>query len=575
MRQSTICIFLGILTSLTACGKKEEATPSSSPVQEIPASAPLPVASVPEPMLKSGSTAPDFGGVIKVSREVEAVGSTQESAVLSAIQSAVAQVNGLRVASQMQAARASLSINFDNQKSENFNAEKFLQTVISVSQGAVTGFEIISQEEIDKVDEEIISRVRSSDGGFSYSASASAESAASFNSNKNLNLNLNADSLQNSNSSSGSVSSNEKASVDVKSGPSSFASDESYKKMRSYWKVKVRVDVAKYKDPEEKGRPKIVVSFPKTLSREYFVGDGKEDSVEIARAIRSRLSDVLTQTKRFIVLDREFGDDIQAEIDHINSGNVRLEDSARIGQQLATDLILIPIIENFEYKKHVRSLKMSNRELVSYSGGGRITLRLVNAATGEVVLSDSFDHKLASADPSTMPRVIDGKSMAAEMMNSLSKKIGQSIVTEIFPISVVALDGNSVVLSQGGDSLQVGQRWEAVYLGEELKDPQTGLSLGRNETPFGTIRVDRVSTQTSYGTIEDGPNLGGKPFKSGVIELRKILEKLPPKEVATNSSGNTSNSSKNGSTQAPKVTRQKNDSLEPVATPSSSNDEKW
>jgi len=174
---------------------------------------------------------------------------------------------------------------------------------------------------------------------------------------------------------------------------------------------------------------------------------------------------------------------MQAEIDHINSGNVRAQDSARIGQQLATDLLLIPTIERFEYPKSVRKLRMSDRELVSYSGGARITLRLLNAATGQVVMSQSFDHKLADADPSTMPRVIDGKSMAAGMMDSLASRIGGAIVTEIFPVSVVSLSGDQVVLSQGGDSLQVGQRWKAVYLGEELKDPQTGNSLGRNRSP--------------------------------------------------------------------------------------------
>jgi hypothetical protein len=123
-----------------------------------------------------------------------------------------------------------------------------------------------------------------------------------------------------------------------------------------------------------------------------------------------------------------------------------------------------------------------------------------------------------------MPHVIDGKSMAAQMMDTLSGQIGQAIVTQIFPVSVVSLTGDQAVLSQGGESLQVGQRWQAVRLGEELKDPQTGRSLGRNEIPVGTIRVDRVSTQTSYGTVEEGAAaLGDKPFKPGAIELRKLL----------------------------------------------------
>jgi curli biogenesis system outer membrane secretion channel CsgG len=322
---------------------------------------------------------------------------------------------------------------------------------------------------------------------------------------------------------SGSATSSDSASVNVKRGPTSFEADNHYKKMRSYWKVRVKVDVAQYKAPDEQGRPKIVVAMPRTLTASYPVGDGSAASAEVAQAVRGRLSDILTQTKRFIVLDREFGAEMQAEIDKINSGSVRVQDSARLGQQLATDLILIPIIERFEYPKHVTKLKMSDRELVSYSGGGRITLRLLNATTGEVVMSNSFDHKLEDADPSTMPRVIDGKGMATSMMETLSAQMGKAIVSDTFPVTVVALSGDQAVLSQGGDSLKAGERWQAVALGEELKDPQTGRSLGRQEALLGVVRIDRVSNQTSYGTFEGGPpSLNGAVFKPGSISLKAM-----------------------------------------------------
>lgn len=523
------------LVLLSGCDKKQAETTAAPVVSAAPA-APAPVKS---PTL-------DVGGITKVSREVDAVGSTQELAIAAALQSAVAQVNGVRVASQMQSLRAGLDVSGAGQSSSSVRAEAFTQKMITATQGAVTGFEVLSQEEVDKIDEQVIAKVRASDGGYSYSASASSEGKASAEGKANVDaranssMNVGGDNGQASGAVSASGSYNRSASysdqaqVDVKRGATSYSSDAEYKKMRSYWKVRVRAEVAQYKAPDEQGRPKIVVALPKTLGSSYAVGDGRVDSAQVASAVRGRLSDILTQTKRFIVLDREFGSDMQAEIDHINSGNVRVQDTARLGQQLATDLILIPTLERFEYVRSVRQLRMSDRQLVSYSGGGRITLRLLNATTGEVVMSDSFDHQLASADPSTLPRVIDGKSMAAEMMDSMSARIGGAIVTEIFPISVVSLTGDQVVLSQGGESLAAGQRWQAVYLGDELKDPQTGRSLGRDEIPVGAIRIDRVSSQTSYGTLEDGAAaLAGKSFRPGSIALRKkAATKAPTAPVA-------------------------------------------
>jgi curli biogenesis system outer membrane secretion channel CsgG len=541
--------------------------------------APEPVASAPTPEAPKRA-APDFGGTTKVSREVEAVGSTLELATVSALQAAVAQVNGVKVASQLQNLRAGLDVTVDGQSAGSVRSDAFAEKMVAGSSGMVLGYEVISQAEVDKVDEETVAKVRASDGGFSYSSSASSSASMSVKASADANASAGDASAAASQSFKGSAERSDKASVDMQRGPSSYASDVTNRKMHSYWRVRVRAEIAQFRAPDEQGRPKIVVALPKTLMPVYPVGDGNVQSDEVARAVRGRLSDILTQTKRFIVLDREFGSDVQAEIDHINSGNVRAQDSARIGQQLATDLLLIPTIERFEYPKSVRKLRMSDRELVSYSGSGRITLRLLNATTGEVVMSDSFEHKLAAAEPSTMPRVIDGKSMAAEMMDSLSGQIGGAIVTEIFPVSVVSLNGDQVVLSQGGESLQTGQRWKAVYLGEELKDPQTGRSLGRNETPVGTIRIDRVSAQTSYGTFEEGAaNLGGKPFTSGSVELRGSAGNAAPatnKVAATGSVAPTDPPTKNATVAArlqPKAEKASGADIPKATAPAK--DEKW
>lgn len=506
---------------LAACGKQDAAPVASKPQAAAK--------TAPEQPLRG---TPDFGGTTKVAREAEGIGSTPELAVLAALQSAVAQVNGVRVASQMQSLRSGLHVDVDGRHAGSVDASAFMQQAIAASQGAVLGYEILSQQEIRQVDEETTARVRASDAGYSYSASASASASASVSSQESAQAAAGDASASASSEGNYDASYSEKAKLDVKRGASSYESDVSHRVMRSYWRVKIRAEVAKYRGPDEQGRPKIVVALPRALSASYAVGDGRVAADEVARAIRARLSDTLTQTKRFIVLDREFGDELQAEIDHINSGNVRLQDSTRLGQQLAADLILIPSIERFEYPRHVRSLRMSDRQVTSYSGGGRITLRLLNAATGEVVMSETFDHQLASTGPSTLPRVVNGSSMAAAMMDSLTTQIGTAIITEIFPVSVVAVTGDQVVLSQGGESLAVGQRWQAVLLGEELKDPQTGRSLGRSEMPCCTIRIDRVASQTSYGTIEDGAGAAAGKFRPGAIELRQRVDAAKPASAA-------------------------------------------
>jgi len=523
MRTTTRLIGLGLLAALlAACGRQEAPADAAAPAKDRAPSALEANAPVADAPMRG---TPDFGGTTQVAREADGIGSTPELAVVSALQSAVAQVNGVRVASQMQSLRAGLHVDVDGEHVGDIRADAFTQQMIAGSQGAVLGYEILSQEEVRQLDEETIARVRASDEGWSFKGEASASASGQ----------ASAKASGGGGSAEASVKETyeEKVKVDAKRGASSFDSDVTHRSMRSYWKVRVRAQIAQYRAPDEQGKPKIVVALPRTKAGSYAVGDGRVAADEVADAIRARLSDTLTQTQRFIVLDREFGDEMQAEIDHINSGNVRLQDTARLGQQLATDLILIPTIERFEYPRSVRNLRMSDRQVTSYSGGGRITLRLINATTGQVVMSDSFDHQLASTGPSTLPRVVNGRNMAAAMMESLSGQIGTSIVTTLFPVSVVSVDGDQVVLSQGGESLQAGQRWQVVRLGEELKDPQTGRSLGRSEHPCCTIRIDRVAAQTSYGTIEEGGDAVRGGFRPGQLELRQKLGSKPVSASAT------------------------------------------
>lgn len=496
---------------LSACGKQEDAAADDAPSAETPAETATALAT-PGPR---GTAAPDFGGTTRVTREADGIGSTPELALLSALQSAVAQVNGVRVASNMQQLRAGMSVQADGRHAGSVGLDAFQSQAVAASQGAVLGYEILSQTSEDVVDEETSVRVRASDEGYAYSASASVRGDAS------------AKASAGDASAQASTAYRANGKVDVERGASAYEFDGNQRRMQRYWRVRLKVDVAQYRASDEEGRPKIIVASPRVSAKSYPVGDANVSSDEVARAIRARLSDTLTQTDRFIVLDREFGDELQAEIDHINSGNVRLEDTARIGQQLATDLILIPTIERFAYPRHVRQLRMSDRQVTSYSGGGRITLRLVNAATGQVVMSDSFDHELASTGPSTLPRNINGRGMAEEMMNALSSRIGTAVVTGIFPVSVVSLTGKAVVLSQGGDVLSVGDRWQGVHLGQELRDPQTGRSLGRNEMPCCTIRVERVAAKTSYGVIEEDGPFDASSFEPGSIELRERASAAP------------------------------------------------
>lgn len=416
---------------------------------------------------------PEFGGVEGVQTEAEAVAPTLEEATLRALDAAIAQVNGRRVASSQVASQAGVQVDINGLRAIDAESRAFADLVVSSSRGAVRSFSIVSTERVSEVE---------------YESSASAS-----------------------------------ASVGGWLDRSTFAAEASETRYDRYWKVRVKAEVAKFVGPKDDGRPSLVVAAPRVSGSSYAVGDARVNAGDVAAEVRQRLSDALTKTERFQVLDREAGAEMQSEVDFIQGPNARTEDIAKLGQRFSADLILVPVIERFEYPRVTRQLRMSDRQLVSYAGGGRITLRLINFATGEVVMSESFEQQLPATPPSTMPRSIDGIAKANELMDGLSEKMIRAVVSEIFPISVVAMQGSTLVLSQGGDSVVQGQRYQVVQLGDELKDPQTGRSLGRLETPCCVAVVERVADQTSYARVEgELPNLDVE-FKAGMLELREAL----------------------------------------------------
>lgn len=466
---------------------------------------------------------PDFGGVRAVETQAAGIGGTVEEATLRALDAAISQVNGRRVASGQVASRSGIQVDVNGLRALDAQSQAFSDLVVSSSRGAVRSFSVVSSERVTEVEYEASIRAAATSNGWFED--------------------------------------------------SSFEGEASERKYDRYWKVTVRAEVAKFVGPKDDGRPALVVASPRVQDGRYAVGDNSIAASEVAGAIRQRLSDAIGATGRFKLLDREATAELQAEAEFIQSADARTEDIAKLGQRMSADLVLVPVIERFGYPRSTRQLRMSDRQLVSYAGGGRLTLRLINAATGEIVLSESFEHQLPATPPSTMPRAIDGIAKANELVDSLSGQMVSAIITKIFPISVVAMQGDTAVLSQGGDAVSVGQRYQLVKLGDEIKDPQTGRSLGRMDSPCCTIVIERVADKMAYARLEGGaPDLGG-PFKPGMLEVRDRLGAASSSAVASDSSSSPASSAPKAATAARRTQGNAPSSAKPAAPSAAKSDE--
>jgi hypothetical protein len=110
---------------------------------------------------------------------------------------------------------------------------------------------------------------------------------------------------------------------------------------------------------------------------------------------------------------------------------------------------------------------------------------------------------------------------------------------------VLSRDGETVVLSQGGKAVKEGMRYRLAKIGAEMKDPQTGQSLGRMESPCCEVVIDKVQPNLSYGHLENVKiNIDG--IAPGGLQLREQVKSAPKAEsrVAEGENGQQGDSQK-------------------------------
>ena len=217
----------------------------------------------------------------------------------------------------------------------------------------------------------------------------------------------------------------------------------------------------------------------------------------------------------------------------ISSGQAVNTDFAKLGQALSADLVWVGVINDLAYNKHVRKLTTSDRELVSYSGGWSVSQRMINLATRQILQSTTLQGTPPAIEPTTLGTTFDLTTTLANIKNEIVKKVAEAILLRTFPISVVERDGNSVVLSQGGQAVAPNGRYKVFVQGKEIKDPQTGQSLGNMESECCDVLINRVTPSLSYGVLENVKS-DLKNVQPGALQVREAIAAKAPIEEADN-----------------------------------------
>lgn len=241
-------------------------------------------------------------------------------------------------------------------------------------------------------------------------------------------------------------------------------------------------------------------------------------SWNIGEGLGEMLTTELFKTGRFIMVERAALADVVKEQELGQTGLVRKETAAKVGELLGAQLLITGAVTEFEaqssggaggigYGGFALNLQVQNAHV-------GVDIRLVDASTGQVLKSFNADATAQSKGLGLMGDV-KGVSFGSEAFTKTP--LGQAtreaifkavmfIVSEMEVVPwtgrVIQVNGKDVYVNAGSNiNLTPGLVLAAYIKGEDLIDPATGLNLGSQDTRVGTVALREAQERFSIGNF--------------------------------------------------------------------------
>ena len=240
--------------------------------------------------------------------------------------------------------------------------------------------------------------------------------------------------------------------------------------------------------------------------------------------IEAIVIDALARTNRFRLVERTVLSDVLGEQDLASSGRVAQPSGAATGNVLGAEYLVQVVVTDYEANTSGSSGGVGGllRNKVPVLGGvklgkgtGRVGLnfRLIDAETSEIVYTKQIESIINESNLSLGGIGFGSDIALGGFFSNYSKTpIGQAVIAGInqgvFDLikeigakraegSIVKADPGQIYTNLGDSAVSVGEVLEVREQGEELIDPETGISLGGSESLLGTIEITQVQEKFS------------------------------------------------------------------------------
>jgi len=238
--------------------------------------------------------------------------------------------------------------------------------------------------------------------------------------------------------------------------------------------------------------------------------DKKLELGRIIESLNSQLIDRISATRKFDVVGRSDLNDILKEQDLGASGNVDAKTAAKAGKLTGATFLLVTTVDDFQDYVETATFEGTGRSATKRVFRLSVVGKLYDSSTGKLIESANLqtgNDAFKDISENRSYSVKDGN-LTDEMMVAVARDMAQKIANHfadvIFPAKVLIRRDKEITINRGeGGGVAVGDTFNVFALGQELIDPDTKESLGREEVKVGTVKITQVNPKTSQAEILD------------------------------------------------------------------------
>lgn len=271
------------------------------------------------------------------------------------------------------------------------------------------------------------------------------------------------------------------------------------------------------------GKPRVAVIDFDSEERNFW-SDWRHHKKEVEFEVNALFINELVKSGQFTVIERQRLDDILKEQNLSLSGQISPSTAVQAGKLLGVDYMLTGRITKFGQRQVGGNagwgIAMSAKKKTLEGG---LSVRLINTTTGEIVFADEatgedsnykvnilgtgggVDYDETAVDKVFRPAV---EELSRKLIDKSGGLSGSGGTRPALSGKISKVDGDLVYLNMGKNKgVTVGQTFTVYALGEEIIDPDSGESLGAEETEVGKVEVIEVKAKYSKARVTSGSGM--------------------------------------------------------------------